>query len=200
VPKMAAVTATGDRIFCATWPDAHGPTPNATWPSCARSRATSWAWPTCRPGTCPTPASASRRSATPSATRRSSSTSCRSACWTACSASSRPCSKCASVPKTRRRCGTRACASIASSARPWPGRRAELVGQFYLDLHARSGKRPGAWMDDVRERWLPGSGAADPVAHLVCNFRRGGRPARAAHARRRDHRCSTNSATACTTC
>ena len=32
-----------------------------------------------------------------------------------CSASSRPCSKCASVP-TRRRCGTRACASIASSA------------------------------------------------------------------------------------
>src|SRR5256885_6041983 len=26
----------------------------------------------------------------------------------------------------------------------------ELVGQFYLDQPARSGKRGGAWMDDVR--------------------------------------------------
>jgi oligopeptidase A len=48
----------------------------------------------------------------------------------------------------------------------------ELVGEFYLDPHARSGKRPGAWMDDVRSRWLrPDSGALQtPVAHLVCNF------------------------------
>jgi oligopeptidase A len=46
-----------------------------------------------------------------------------------------------------------------------------LVGQFYLDLFARSGKRPGAWMDDVRDRWLrPEGGLQTPVAHLVCNF------------------------------
>jgi oligopeptidase A len=48
----------------------------------------------------------------------------------------------------------------------------ELLGQFYLDQPARSGKRGGAWMDDVRSRWLrPDTGALQtPVAHLVCNF------------------------------
>ena len=48
----------------------------------------------------------------------------------------------------------------------------QLVGQFYLDPGARSGKRGGAWMDDVRTRWLrPDTGALQtPVAHLVCNF------------------------------
>ena len=47
-----------------------------------------------------------------------------------------------------------------------------LVGQFYLDPTARSGKRGGAWMDDVRARWLrPDTGQLQtPVAHLVCNF------------------------------
>ncbi len=47
----------------------------------------------------------------------------------------------------------------------------ELVGQFYLDPYARAGKRPGAWMDDVRGRWLRPEGRLQtPVAHLVCNF------------------------------
>jgi oligopeptidase A len=48
----------------------------------------------------------------------------------------------------------------------------ELVGQFYLDPAARTGKRGGAWMDDVRARWLrPDNGQLQtPVAHLVCNF------------------------------
>ncbi|CAM3457297.1 M3 family metallopeptidase [Paracidovorax anthurii] len=48
----------------------------------------------------------------------------------------------------------------------------ELVGQFYLDQPARTGKRGGAWMDDVRTRWLrPDTGRLQtPVAHLVCNF------------------------------
>jgi oligopeptidase A len=47
----------------------------------------------------------------------------------------------------------------------------ELVGQFYLDLHARPGKRPGAWMDDVRGRWARPEGSLQtPVALLVCNF------------------------------
>ena len=47
----------------------------------------------------------------------------------------------------------------------------KLVAQFYLDLHARPGKRPGAWMDHVRSRWARPDGALQtPVAHLVCNF------------------------------
>ncbi len=47
----------------------------------------------------------------------------------------------------------------------------ELVGQFYLDLHARPGKRSGAWMDEVRGRWARPDGALQtPVANLVCNF------------------------------
>ncbi|MCS4509216.1 M3 family metallopeptidase [Xylophilus ampelinus] len=50
-----------------------------------------------------------------------------------------------------------------------------LVGQFYLDPSARAGKRGGAWMDDVRARWLrPDTGRLQtPVAHLVCNFSSG---------------------------
>ena len=51
-------------------------------------------------------------------------------------------------------------------------RAGSLVGQFYLDQPARTGKRGGAWMDDVRARWLrPENGKLQtPVAHLVCNF------------------------------
>ncbi len=51
----------------------------------------------------------------------------------------------------------------------------QFVGQFYLDPTARAGKRGGAWMDDVRARWLrPDTGAVQtPVAHLVCNFAAG---------------------------
>jgi len=46
-----------------------------------------------------------------------------------------------------------------------------LVGQFYLDLYARPGKRPGAWMADVRDRWQRPEGRLQtPVANLVCNF------------------------------
>jgi oligopeptidase A len=51
----------------------------------------------------------------------------------------------------------------------------QLIGQFYLDPGARAGKRGGAWMDDVRARWLrPDTGTLQtPVAHLVCNFAEG---------------------------
>ncbi|MCX8520358.1 MAG: M3 family metallopeptidase, partial [Rhodoferax sp.] len=60
-----------------------------------------------------------------------------------------------------------------------------LIGQFYLDPAARSGKRGGAWMDDVRARWLrPDTGLLQtPVAHLVCNFADGvdGKPALLTH-------------------
>ncbi len=47
----------------------------------------------------------------------------------------------------------------------------ERVAGFYLDLHARTGKQSGAWMDDCRSRWQrPGGELQLPVAHLVCNF------------------------------
>jgi oligopeptidase A len=51
-------------------------------------------------------------------------------------------------------------------------RGANLVGEFFLDPHARPGKRPGAWMDDARERWRrpDAGGLQTPIAHLVCNF------------------------------
>ncbi|NIA00322.1 M3 family metallopeptidase [Massilia sp. CCM 8734] len=47
----------------------------------------------------------------------------------------------------------------------------KLVGQFYLDLYARSGKGGGAWMDDARGRRLQTGGLLQtPVAYLTCNF------------------------------
>ncbi len=61
-----------------------------------------------------------------------------------------------------------------------------LVGQFYLDLYAREGKRGGAWMDDCRNR-RAGAGreahAQTPLVQLVCNFGKGtaGRPATFTH-------------------
>ena len=60
-----------------------------------------------------------------------------------------------------------------------------LVGEFFLDLYARPGKRPGAWMDDARQRWLRADSRVlqTPVAHLVCNFAAplNGRPALLTH-------------------
>ena len=64
-------------------------------------------------------------------------------------------------------------------------RSGQLIAQFYLDQPARTGKRGGAWMDDVRARWLrPDTGQLQtPVAHLVCNFADGvgGKPALLTH-------------------
>ena len=61
----------------------------------------------------------------------------------------------------------------------------QLIGQFYLDPGARAGKRGGAWMDDVRARWLRPDDARlqTPVAQLVCNFSEavGDRPALLTH-------------------
>jgi oligopeptidase A len=54
-------------------------------------------------------------------------------------------------------------------------REGQLIGQFYLDPFARNSKRAGAWMDDVRGRWLrPDTHILQtPVAYLVCNFAKG---------------------------
>ncbi|MDG0856558.1 M3 family metallopeptidase [Roseateles puraquae] len=60
----------------------------------------------------------------------------------------------------------------------------QRIAQFYLDLYARTGKRPGAWMDEVRSRWLkPGGEQQTPVALLTCNFASpvGGKPALLTH-------------------
>jgi oligopeptidase A len=46
----------------------------------------------------------------------------------------------------------------------------QLIGQFYLDLYARSGKRGGAWMDDACGRRRSESSLQTPVAYLTCNF------------------------------
>ncbi len=58
-----------------------------------------------------------------------------------------------------------------------------LVGQFYLDLYAREGKRGGAWMDDCRNRRDTARGTQTPLVYLVCNFGKGmdGKPATLSH-------------------
>ena len=82
---------------------------------------------------------------------------------------------------------------VASAAQAWHEsvrfyrieRNGTLVGEFFLDLYARPGKRPGAWMDDARSRWLRADSRLlqTPVAHLVCNFAApvNGRPALLTH-------------------
>jgi len=59
----------------------------------------------------------------------------------------------------------------------------KLIGQFYLDMYARSSKRGGAWMDDVIARRRKASGMQTPVAYLNCNFSApvGGKPATFTH-------------------
>ena len=45
-----------------------------------------------------------------------------------------------------------------------------LIGGFYTDLHARAGKRAGAWVDECVSRKNLDGHATLPVGYLVCNF------------------------------
>ena len=62
-------------------------------------------------------------------------------------------------------------------------RAGKRVGEFYLDLYAREGKRGGAWMDDAINRRKHDGGVQTPVAYLTCNFSApvGGKPALFTH-------------------
>ncbi|MCK7500945.1 MAG: M3 family metallopeptidase [Comamonadaceae bacterium] len=106
----------------------------------------------------------------------------------------------------------RACAIRADSAPVWHDERALLPHRARRRaasaavLPRPATRAPassrGAWMDDARARWrAPGRRAADAGGAPGLQLRAaGGRPAGAADARRRASRCSTSSATACTTC
>jgi oligopeptidase A len=60
---------------------------------------------------------------------------------------------------------------------------ASRIGQFYVDLYAREGKRGGAWMADAINRRRLGKRVQTPVAFLTCNFSApvGGKPALFTH-------------------
>lgn len=45
-----------------------------------------------------------------------------------------------------------------------------LIGGFYIDLYARSGKRSGAWIDECIVRKNLAGEKIEPVGYLVCNF------------------------------
>jgi len=46
----------------------------------------------------------------------------------------------------------------------------DILGGFYTDLFARSGKRTGAWVDECVSRQQLHGHSALPVGYLVCNF------------------------------
>jgi len=60
----------------------------------------------------------------------------------------------------------------------------EILGHFFLDPYARSGKRAGAWMDGALPRWRkPNGDTRTAMAYLVTNFASpvGGQPALMSH-------------------
>lgn len=44
------------------------------------------------------------------------------------------------------------------------------IGIFYLDMHPRSSKRGGAWMNNYREQYVLNAKNVNPVIGVVCNF------------------------------
>ena len=46
----------------------------------------------------------------------------------------------------------------------------QVLGGFYFELYARSGKRGGAWMSGFRSRMQTQQGLQKPICYMVCNF------------------------------
>ena len=46
----------------------------------------------------------------------------------------------------------------------------QVLGGFYFDLYARSGKRGGAWMSGFRSRMQTSDGLQKPICYMVGNF------------------------------
>ncbi|WP_343598279.1 M3 family metallopeptidase [Acinetobacter sp.] len=46
----------------------------------------------------------------------------------------------------------------------------QVLGGFYLDLYARTGKRGGAWMSGFRSRMQTETELQHPICYIVCNF------------------------------
>lgn len=46
----------------------------------------------------------------------------------------------------------------------------EHIGAFYIDLHPRDGKKPGAWMTLYRSQGLHQGQVERPITAIVCNF------------------------------
>src|SRR5690606_20328804 len=59
----------------------------------------------------------------------------------------------------------------------------QVLGTLYMDLHARTGKQSGAWVDSERNRRRTGQTLQTPVVYLTCNFSSGqnGKPALLTH-------------------
>lgn len=48
-----------------------------------------------------------------------------------------------------------------------------FLGDVYVDLHAREGKRGGSWVREYRPRRAAGNAVQTPIVFLCCNFGRG---------------------------
>jgi oligopeptidase A len=49
----------------------------------------------------------------------------------------------------------------------------QFLGQLMIDLHARSGKQGGAWVNDERTRRQTFNALTTPIVYLTCNFAQG---------------------------